>query len=89
MGLLPVTREALAAPPFTTDPFWQTAQRALAAGRGFPPARAWGQIEYRLAATFSTVWAEILADPHLDLDAALARHLDALAQRLEPLLTQA
>jgi multiple sugar transport system substrate-binding protein len=88
VGLLPVTLEALAAPPFAGDPFWQTAQRALAAGRGFPPARAWGQIEYRLAATFSTLWAEILADPRLDLDTALARHLDALALRLEPLLTQ-
>lgn len=87
MGLLPVTHEALAAPPFASDPAWQVVQQALRTGRTFPATPTWGLIEYRLVATFSTLWAEIMADPHLDLDATLARHLDALAARLEPLLT--
>jgi multiple sugar transport system substrate-binding protein len=86
MGLLPVTPEALAGAPFATDPAWQVVLRALQAGRTFPVIRTWGQIEYRLVAAFSTLWAEILADPQLDLEATLARQLTALAARLEPLL---
>jgi multiple sugar transport system substrate-binding protein len=88
VGLLPVRQEALEAEPFSTDPCWQTAIRGVQTGRSLPVTRKWGQVEYRLAATFSTLWAETLANPNLDLDALLAKHLDALALRLDPMLKQ-
>jgi multiple sugar transport system substrate-binding protein len=88
-GLLPANREALAEAPFADDPLWQQEIACVKAGRGFPVTRSWGLVEYRLVATFSALWSETLANPNLDLDAALAKHLAPLAQRLDALLGQA
>lgn len=88
VGLLPVTHDALASPPFSTDPFWQTAIRGLQRGRAFPVTRSWGLMEDRLVTALAAIWREVLADPSLDLDAAIARQLDPLAQRLDLVLGQ-
>jgi len=88
MGLLPARLDALAGPPFAGDPLWQQTIQGVRTGRSFPVIRAWGLLEYRLTATLGTLWAETLANPSLDLDAALAQHLQTLAQRIDPILGQ-
>ena len=89
VGLLPVTHEAVAAPPFATDPLWQLTIRGVETGRSFPVTRSWGMLEYRLVATLRTIWTETLANPQRDLEAALKKQLDPLAERLDQLLGQA
>ncbi|HMA36583.1 MAG TPA: extracellular solute-binding protein [Chloroflexia bacterium] len=88
MGLLPATIAALAAPPFGDDPLWQLAIQGLQTGRSFPVTRSWGLLEYRLVATLNSLWAETLARPDQDLDAAITKHLEPLARRLDPVLEQ-
>lgn len=84
IGLLPARVEALDSQPFSSDPFWGTAVEGLKTGRTFPAIRLWGLVEDRLTAGFSAVWTDVLAgeDPH----AALLKHLQPLAHRLDQLL---
>jgi multiple sugar transport system substrate-binding protein len=86
VGLLPARVEALALPPFATDPFWQMAIRGLKTGRSFPVTRSWGLMEDRLTTELSRIWEAVLADPGLDLEAAIARRFAPLAQRLDLVL---
>lgn len=86
VGLLPVTHDALASPPFSTNPFWQTAIRGLQRGRAFPVTRSWGLMEDRLVTALAAIWREVLADASLDLDTAITRQLDPLAKRLDLVL---
>ncbi len=88
VGLLPSRLDALAAPPFSTNPLWQLAARALKTGRSFPVTRAWGLMEDRLTTALHALWSEVLANPDLDLDAAIAKHLEPLARRLDLVLGQ-
>jgi len=87
-GQLPVRIDILSLPPFTTDPLHQVLSQALKTGRSFPSTTLWGLVEDKLTAAFKQLWAEVLADPDLDLDAAIGHHLDPLAQRLDLTLAQ-
>jgi multiple sugar transport system substrate-binding protein len=89
VGLLPAAVRALLAPPFSTDLLWQTAGRGLQVGRSFPVIRSWGLMEDRLSTALAELWAEVLADPDLDLDAAVAAKMEPLAKRLDLVLGQA
>ncbi len=89
VGLLPSRLDALAAPPFSTDPLWQLATRGLKSGRSFPVTRSWGLMEDRLTTALAKLWSEVLADPELDLERAIARRLEPLAKRLDLVLGQA
>jgi multiple sugar transport system substrate-binding protein len=86
VGLLPTRLNALTAEPFASDPWWQLAIRGLKTGRSFPVTRSWGLMEDRLTRELKALWDEVLADPELDLDAAIARHLEPLALRLDLVL---
>ncbi|MDQ2807554.1 MAG: extracellular solute-binding protein [Chloroflexota bacterium] len=88
IGLLPVRRAALEAWPFTGDPLWQRVREGVAGGRSFPVTPTWGLLEYRLAATFGSLWTEILTQAQPNLDALLVRYLDPLAERLDAVLKQ-
>ncbi len=88
VGLLPSRLDALAAPPFSTDPMWQIAARGLKTGRSFPVTRSWGLMEDRLSTEFGALWNEVLTDPSLDLDATIEKRLDPLAKRLDLVLGQ-
>lgn len=90
VGLVPAAPAALDAPPFATNPFWQTAQRGLKTGRVFPITRSWGLMEDRLANALAGLWRDVLNDPSgVDLDAVIARRLEPLAKRLDLVLGQA
>ena len=87
-GLLPARIEALASPPFSSDPLWQLAVEGIRTGRTFPVTRSWGLMEDRLTRELSAIWTEVLHDPGLDLEAAIARRLEPLALRLDLVLGQ-
>lgn len=86
IGLLPVKQDSLERPPFSSDPFWMTAVRALKSGRTFPNIRLWGLIEDRMTAGLSAVWNSVLAGEAIE--EALQKHLAPLAYRLDQLLKQ-
>jgi multiple sugar transport system substrate-binding protein len=88
IGLLPAVVEAFNEEPFNTDRLWQLAGQAVKAGRAVPITRTWGLMEDRLAAEFGAVWAELYADPKIDLVTALQHRLEPLAKRLDQVLTQ-
>lgn len=83
VGLLPARLNPLAAEPFASDHWWQLAIRGLKTGRSFPVTRSWGLMEDRLTGGLKAWWDEVLAELGLDLDAAITRHLEPLALRLD------
>jgi multiple sugar transport system substrate-binding protein len=86
VGLLPTRLEALTGEPFAGDEWWQLAIRGLKTGRSFPVTRSWGLMEDRLTRALKALWDEVLTEPGLDLDAAIQRHLEPLAMRLDLVL---
>ncbi len=86
VGLLPTRLDALTGEPFAGDDWWQLAIRGLKTGRSFPVTRSWGLMEDRLTRELKALWDEVLVDPELDLEAAIARHLEPLAMRLDLVL---
>jgi multiple sugar transport system substrate-binding protein len=83
---LPTRREALNAPATQNDPFNRTYLQAFQSGRSFPTLRLWGSMEDRLIPVISRIWAELFANPDLDLDVYLHQALDPLAERLNMVL---
>jgi multiple sugar transport system substrate-binding protein len=79
---LPVRRDAIYIPSVEKDEFYRTYLEVLQVGRNFPTVRLWGMLEDKLTQTINNVWAEIFANPSLDLDECLHRHFVPLAQRL-------
>lgn len=88
VGLLPVRLDALAGPPYISDPLWQMAITGLKSGRTFPVTRSWGLMEDRLTTALSALWADTLAHPDADLEALILKRLEPLAQRLDLVLGQ-
>ncbi len=88
IGLLPSRLDALASPPFSSEPVWQVAARGLKTGRSIHVTRAWGLIEDRLTMAFGTLWTEVLSSSDLDLESAIGRRMDPLAKRLDLVLGQ-
>ncbi len=86
---LPVRLEALASPPFSTEPLYKSIVEALKSGRSYQVNRLWGMVEERLIAELNQIWAELFADSAADLDALLDRHLQPLADRLNAVLSSA
>ena len=88
LGLLPARLDALEAPPFSTDPLWQLAIAGSRTGRSVPITRSWGLMEDRLTRELNALWVDVLADPALDLEAAIGKRLEPLAMRLDLVLGQ-
>jgi multiple sugar transport system substrate-binding protein len=86
---LPVRLDALSNPPFSTDPLYKSIVEALKSGRSYQVNRLWGMVEERLIAGLNQIWAEIFANPEIDLDALLDQHLQPLAERLNAVLASA
>jgi multiple sugar transport system substrate-binding protein len=86
VGQLPVRLDVLAQPPFSTDPHLQVIVQALKTGRPLPRMPRWGVVEERLVSTLTQIVADLYAQPDVDLEALIARHLDSLARRLDLIL---
>jgi multiple sugar transport system substrate-binding protein len=82
-GLLPTRPDVLRNPPFADDPLYQTVAEGLEKGRSFRPIPLWGLVEEKMSEALSDLWAQVLADPDLDLEQAVADCLGPLAQRLD------
>ncbi len=89
IGLLPSRLDALAAPLFSSNAVYRIATRGLKSGRSFPVTRSWGLMEDRLTNELGALWSEVLADPALEIGAAIEKRLDPLARRLDLVLGQA
>jgi len=81
-GLLPTRHDVLSNPPFSDDPLYQVVAQGLRMGRSFPSVPLWGLVEEKLNEVLGHLWADLLADLHLDLGKAVAEHLEPLARRL-------
>ena len=79
---LPTRLDALNAPRFADDPLYRVARDSLRVGRAFPAIPLWGLIEDGLTAACAWIWADLLANPDIDLDTVIRQHLDPLARRL-------
>jgi hypothetical protein len=69
--------------PFADHPLYRVMSEGVKIGRPFPSFSAWGLVEDGLTAELTYLWAEVLADPHLNLDAAIDERLGTLARRLD------
>lgn len=86
VGQLPVRLDALAKPPFSTDPHFQVMVQALKAGRPLPRMPRWGVVEERLVSALTNIVSEIYAEPESDLEAVISKYLEPLARRLDIIL---
>ena len=85
-GLLPVRKDVLGAPPFSTEPFYQVLSRGLQTGRSFPAMRLWGLIEDRLVPALGNIWEKVLAEPDPPIATIIQTELEPLARRLNQTL---
>ncbi len=83
IGLMPARVEALADPYYADDPHHKVLVEALQKGRVYSGFPLWGMVEDKLSATFVRIWLELFSRSDVSLDVVLARHLDALATRLD------
>ena len=81
-GLLPTRHDVLSSPPFSDDPLYQVLAQGLKVGRSFPSVPLWGLVEEKLNEVLGHLWADLLVSPSLDLEKAVAEHLEPLARRL-------
>jgi multiple sugar transport system substrate-binding protein len=88
IGYLPVRIDALAEPPYATDPFFQVMGEALRAGRTYPTLPMWGLVEERLSNALIQIWAAVIANPDQGVDAVIIQRLEPLSRRLELTLSE-
>ena len=79
----PARLEALNLPPFSNDSDYQLVAEIARRGRGFQTARRWGAIESRLNGFYEQLWADLLANPELELEAEIEKRTRELAFHLE------
>jgi multiple sugar transport system substrate-binding protein len=85
---LPVRLDALENPPFASDPLYRPIVEGSRTGRSYTASRMWGLIEDKLINELNAMWAELFAQPELDLDKFIADHLGPLSERLDVTLSR-
>ena len=83
-------RRAASSPPGTTcwsprhsdDPLCRVMADGLKVGRSFTSVPLWGLVEEKLNEVLGLLWADLLADPGLDVEKAVAERLESLARKL-------
>ena len=81
-GHLPVRLDALAEPPYTSDPHYQIMVETLRTGRTYPVFPKWGEIEEKLSDACLWFWDSIAADRNQDINTLVKPYLKSLARRL-------
>jgi multiple sugar transport system substrate-binding protein len=89
MGHMPVRREVLGQPPFSTHPLLQSYVNILAQGRAFLPVKFGGLLEDQLTQALTRIWYIVLSEPDTNLDEVLLRNLSPLARRYENMMGSA
>jgi multiple sugar transport system substrate-binding protein len=82
-GFLPARMDMLAGPPYSTDPHYQALVQAAKNGRSTARHRLWSLVEEKVSIILHELWAKVLKEPELDLEAALAAQLEPLSHRLD------
>lgn len=85
-GQLPARLSVLNAPPFANNPDYQLLTESLKRGREFVSTHLWAGVEMRLSSLCAQLWADLFANPDLDLDAEIEKRFRDLAARLEKTL---
>jgi ABC-type glycerol-3-phosphate transport system substrate-binding protein len=80
---LPVRVDLLENEPFTTHPLLIPVAQSLKRGRAFQSGYQWANIERRLQGMFSQLWADVFANPNLDVDGEISRRLEETQKRIE------
>jgi multiple sugar transport system substrate-binding protein len=86
-GLLPVNKEALMQPPYTTDANYKVLKKSLVSGRHLTAVYMWGLVEDQLVAGLHSIWQTLFDDPQANLEQVVGARLKALAERLDHTLS--
>jgi len=87
-GLLPASREAWTTSAFAADQNYRVLFQAMKSGRSCLNVPLWGMVEDKLTLAFGQIWTDPIAQPDQDINAVLAKHLDASVDRLNVTLAQ-
>jgi multiple sugar transport system substrate-binding protein len=82
-GFLPVHKEALMQPPYTTDVNFRVLKESLASGQHLTAAYMWGLVEDQIAAGIHSIWQTLFDDPQADIEEVVAARLKPIARRLD------
>jgi multiple sugar transport system substrate-binding protein len=82
-NFLPARMDVLTGPPYSTSPHYQALVQAAKNGRTTSHHRLWSLVEEKINGGLHEIWAEVLKQPDLDLDAAVASHLEPVRRRLD------
>lgn len=82
-GHLPVRLEVLAGEPFASDSRYHALAQSLNTGRVLTVSYRWAAVEQRLVTLLTRLWADVAADPKLDLNVEIAGRVAALVEELE------
>lgn len=80
-GYLPVRKDVLVEPPFSTDRRFRVFALALSTGRPFSVVKSAGLLESRMNATLTKTFQEIIGGQ--EIDACVTNNLEQLAHRLD------
>jgi multiple sugar transport system substrate-binding protein len=86
-GFLPVNKEALMQPPYTTDANYKVLKESLISGQHLTAAYMWGLVEEKLIAGIYSIWQTLFDDPQANLEEVVAARLKPLAKRLDRTLS--
>jgi multiple sugar transport system substrate-binding protein len=82
-GFLPVHKEALMQPPYTTDANYRVIKESLISGQHLAAAYMWGLVEDQFAAGIHSIWRTLFDDPQADIEEVVAARLKPIAERLD------
>jgi multiple sugar transport system substrate-binding protein len=85
-GGFPARLDVLSQPPFSTDERFRMVRDSLKRGRGFRSARLWAGVEMRLNEMSDQLWADLFANPDLNLAQEIEQRVKTTAERLEKTL---
>jgi hypothetical protein len=85
-GGFPARLEVLNQPPFSTDERCRLVRDCLKRGRGFRSAKLWAGVEMRFNEMCDQLWADLFANPALNLESEIDERIVTMAERLEKTL---
>lgn len=85
-GGFPARLDVLAQPPFSTDERFRMVRDSLKRGRNFRSARMWAGVEMRLNDMADQLWADLFANPDLNLPREIEQRVTMMAARMEKTL---
>jgi multiple sugar transport system substrate-binding protein len=81
-GFLPVHKETLMQPPYTTDAISRVLKESLISGQHLTAAYMWGLVEDQIAAGIHSIWQTLFDDPQANIEEVVAARLKPIARRL-------